>query len=207
MQIASQVVDIRHDQPRSSDQFFVDTNVWYWVAYTQASQGTGSFKPQYNQISNYANYLDEALKVNATLYKTALSFAELTHSIEKTQRDIFITQQGLASLSPKDYRYRYPLEHKNVVGEVEIAWGLMTMMSKTLALTVDDALVEASLLRLKTQSLDGYDLFMVELLIEHGISAVISDDRDFALVPNITLFTAQDKIIQAAKSQGKLLVR
>ncbi|MCU0499534.1 MAG: hypothetical protein MUF87_19465 [Anaerolineae bacterium] len=206
MQIAAQVVDIRRDQPRSSDQFFVDTNVWYWVAYTQASQGI-SFDPRYNQISNYTNYLDEALKVNATLYKTALSFAELTHSIEKTQCDIFINQQGLPPLTLKKYRYQYPMEQQKVFAEVEVAWTLITAMSKTLDLKVDDALVEASLSRLNTQPLDGYDLFMLELLTQNGISAVISDDRDFALVPNITLFTAHDKVIQAAKSEGKLLVR
>lgn len=35
--IQAQIVDIRKDSPRSEDIFLVDTNVWYWHAYTNAN--------------------------------------------------------------------------------------------------------------------------------------------------------------------------
>ena len=36
--IQANVVDIRKDLPKSNDVFLVDTNVWYWITYTRASQ-------------------------------------------------------------------------------------------------------------------------------------------------------------------------
>lgn len=70
---------------------------------------------------------------------------------------------------------------------------------------------DAALNRLKVQPLDGYDLFVIEglikaniLLIKANILQIITDDGDFATVPDLKLFTANRNVINSARAQGKL---
>lgn len=35
-QVRAHVVDLRNDTPRSTDRFYVDTNVWFWTTYSSA---------------------------------------------------------------------------------------------------------------------------------------------------------------------------
>jgi hypothetical protein len=35
--VQAEVIDLRFDTPQDDDMFLVDTKVWYWLTYTQAS--------------------------------------------------------------------------------------------------------------------------------------------------------------------------
>jgi hypothetical protein len=48
---------------------------------------------------------------------------------------------------------------------------------------------------------------MLEAIKNHGVVQVITDDGGFATVPGIQVFTANKNVINAARSQGKLLIR
>ncbi|MBF0537928.1 MAG: hypothetical protein HQL03_06710 [Nitrospirae bacterium] len=61
--------------------------------------------------------------------------------------------------------------------------------------------------RLDTEQLDGYDLFIIEAMSRASITKVITDDGDFATVAGIEVFTANDNVINAAQSQGRLTTR
>ncbi len=61
--------------------------------------------------------------------------------------------------------------------------------------------------RLKTQRVDGYDLFLLEAMKANGLINLITDDGDFVTVPDITMFTANRNAITQATAQGKILVR
>ncbi|MFV9689915.1 MAG: hypothetical protein ACNY01_02980 [Desulfobacteria bacterium] len=65
----------------------------------------------------------------------------------------------------------------------------------------------AALNRLQTEKLDGYDLFILESMKNHGVVQVITDDGDFATVSGIQVFTANRNVIAAAKNQAKLKIR
>jgi hypothetical protein len=56
---------------------------------------------------------------------------------------------------------------------------------------------------------DGYDLLILEAISRAGTGQiqVITDDMDYATVPNIQVFTSNGRVIQAAIAQGKLLYR
>lgn len=41
----------------------------------------------------------------------------------------------------------------------------------------------------------------------HGVVQVITDGGDFAAVPGIRVFTANHNVIQAARTQGRLVTR
>ncbi len=203
--ISAKVVDVTVDVPKSTDAFLIDSNIWYWVGYTKAS-----LSAKYNPYRDYSNYLNQSLSEASKLYKCTLSFAELAHSIERSEWEIFQqTPQGSAVHNKKDYRHNFPVERQKVVREIEFTWTLAESMTAglTLEINLNQAIISASVNRMKAQALDGYDLFMIEAAISSGISQIITDDADFGQVQGMTIFTANKRFIQEAKSQGRFVRR
>jgi hypothetical protein len=95
----------------------------------------------------------------------------------------------------------------NVVAEVESAWQQVEGLALPIDLIVNEEITNASLTRFKTQTLDGYDLLLLEAMsrAEAGQVKVITDDMDYAVVPDIQLFTNNDLVLQQAAAQGKLI--
>jgi hypothetical protein len=201
--IQADVIDIRNDSPRKSDIFLVDTNVWLWQTYTNASATAQAY-----QLNNYPNYLAQALGIKATLSYSVLTLAELASVIERIELDIYNRNNGL-SLKLKEYRHNYPTERANVVAEVQSAWSQVEAIAVSADLTINDDIARAALNRFQAQSVDGYDLLILEAISRAGTGQiqVITDDMDYATVPNIQVFTSNGRVIQAAIAQGKLLYR
>jgi len=197
--IQAEIVDITADTPKAEDVFLVDTNVWYWMTYPNAS----SYVP--SQLTDYPSYLNHALGSNSKIHHSGLSLAELAHLIEKTEREIY--ERAVCAIKPKEYRHNIPGEHSRVASEIQAAWGQVTSLADPLTVTIDATITSAALSRLQTEKVDGYDLFILESMKSHGVVQVITDDGDFATVPGIQVFTANRNVIQAAKAQGKLLAR
>lgn len=201
--VRARVVDIRGDTPKPTDAFLVDTNVWFWAAYARASLGLKP--PLAYQLLTYPSYLTKALTAKATLYRCGLCLAELTHLIEKTEREIYGAAHG--AISAKEYRHNFPAERANVVAEVRAAWAGAKGVSAPLAVNVDDPTTDAALVRFQTQLLDGYDLFLLEGIGTAGVTQVLTDDGDYCTAPGIQVFTANANVVAAAVSQGMLLTR
>ncbi len=201
--VQAEVVDISADAPRAEDVFLVDTNVWYWLTYSRASQSARP--PAYYQTSNYPNYTNAALGAGARIFQSGLSLAELTHLIEKAEREIYEATNG--QIGTKEYRHNLPAERAQVFAEVQAACGLVTTLAEPLTVTIDSPTATSALNRLQTEKVDGYDLFILESMRSHGVVQVITDDGDFATVPGIQVFTANCNVIQAARGQGRLITR
>ncbi len=194
------VIDVQRDNPKDTDKFLVDSNVWFWMAYPRA----GSTSYPY-QLDDYPQYIDLALAAESRVLHTGLSLAELSHLIEKTEREVYVRSHG--AMRPKEYRHNLPAQHSNVVSEVEAAWGLVKSLAEPMTATIDEPTADAALHRFKTQLVDGYDLFILEAMAANGVVQVITDDGDFATVPGIQVYTSNRNVIQAATSQGRLIVR
>lgn len=203
--IQAQIIDIKQDNPKQDDVFFIDTNVWYWFTYTRAS--LGDHPPKNYQIDDYPSYIKKALSARSKLYSCGLSLAELAHLIEKTELEIFAKASVFDKNKKKEFRHNYPTERANVVAEIQAAWGLVETMTQTIDIQINKLTTDDALSRLSTQILDGYDLFILESIMKAGIVKIITDDGDFSTVPNILVFTSNANVIQAAKVQGKLLKR
>ena len=201
--VQAEVVDIATDIPQAGDAFLVDTNVWYWLTYSRASQSARP--PAYYQISNYPNYTNTALSKGARIFQSGLSIAELTHLIEKAEREIYEAANG--QIGTKEYRHNLPAERAQVFAEVQAACGLVTTLAEPLTTTIDSPMTTAALSRMKTEKVDGYDLFILESMRSHGLVQVITDDGDFATDHGLQVFTANRNVVQAARIQGKLLTR
>ncbi|WP_213305918.1 PIN domain-containing protein [Paraburkholderia sacchari] len=203
--IAADVVDISVDQPTEKDTFLVDTNVWYWMTYTKASH-VGAKK---YQTIKYPQYTNDALNARARIYQSPMSLAELSHVIERSERDIY--NKALANpaleLGTKEFRHNCAPERHTVCSEIQAACIQVTALADPLTVTLDGDASDAFVSRVPTDSVDGYDLFILEAMQAHGVTQVVTDDGDFATIPGIRVFTANPTVIAAAKTQGRLVVR
>jgi len=209
--IRADVIDILKDTPRNTDIFLVDSNVWYWISYTRASQGL--IQPKRYQITDYPNYLKSALTNGSRIHWSGLSLAELSHLIEKNEREIYdmqLTQTiggQVATCGVKEYRHNFPAERSRVVLEVQSAWAQVKSLAQPLSVTVDEPTTNAAITRFQTQKVDGYDLFILETMATTGILKVITDDGDFATIPDIQVFTANHNVLKSARNKHKILLR
>lgn len=201
--IQADVIDIRFDKPRHQDSFFVDTNVWYWLTYTQASVAAKS-----SQVRVYPEYIKKIRSVNGRLARCNLVLAELAHIIESTEFKIFCNahKKDPDTYPKKKFRHNSPAERMDVIQEIESAWMQVEQLSVPVPVTIDDTAATTFIADLKTDKLDGYDLFYRDLLRKHMFS-ILTDDGDFATVPGISVFTANLQVIDAARKCGKLKMR
>jgi hypothetical protein len=199
--IRAEVVDIRQDQPRETDIFFVDTNAWYWLFYERAPDVAKRY-----QVMHYPPYLIAAMFKPAKLCYTGISLAELSHIIEATEREIFGRTHG--AINPKEYRHNLPDERAKVLAEIENVWrSIVIWASRSVDLLVSNTLTDTILNKQNELALDGYDLLMLEAMLSANLIQIITDAGDFATVPGIRVFTANEAVINAAREQGKLLKR
>lgn len=204
--VQAQVIDIRQSGSLP-EHLFVDTNVWYWFAYTRTSQAAQP--PASYQTRDYPNFLKAMLTKNKPLYHSGLQLAELAHLIETTELEAYNylrRKEGKEELFRKEFRHNLPSERGLVVFEVDGAWSQVKGVSTCIDCTVNKTMTAGALDRFSNQPLDGYDLFLVESLLRSGITtSVLTDDGDFATIPEITVYTANNGVIRAAKRAGTLI--
>lgn len=202
--VRAQIVDIRADTPKDSDFFLVDTNAWYWLFYSRASQTPNG--PQAYQLADYPAFLKAAISASAVLHCYGLTFAELAHNIEKAEREIYEAQSG-NPIKAKSFRHNYPNQRLKLVSLIADTWAGVLSVSSMLSLNMDNQFMQSALSLFPSTDLDGYDLFMAEAALKAGVTQIVTDDGDYATVQGLTVFTANQRVIQAAQMAGKLVVR
>lgn len=207
--VQAEVVDITTDTPKAGDTFLVDTNVWYWMTYSRASQRVRS--PAYYQTSNYPYYCNAALRAGARIFQSSLSLAELAHLIEQSEYEIFAQANPAIFPNPskfdKNFRHDRINEREQAISEIKAAWAQVVSLAEPLTSTIDLHITTNVLNRLQTEKVDGYDLFILESMRIHGVVQVITDDGDFSTVPGIQVFTANRNVLQTARAQGRSVTR
>lgn len=206
LNVRADVIDIKTDTPQQADIFLVDTNVWFLQTYTNASASSRS-APQ--RTLEYTRYLATARNSGATLAYSGLILSELANAIERTEFEIFKQRSKNPQLNKKEYRHNYPAERMKVVSEVQSAWSQVKSIAVPVNLKIDDETTDASLARFQAQALDAYDLMLLEAInrAEVGQVKVLTDDLDYAVVPDIQVFTRNYQAIQLATAQKKLVSR
>lgn len=201
--VRATVVDITQDRPHATDTFLLDTNVLYWSCYLTAEYA----QPAPYQRVSYLPYLDAARLVGATLKKSLLSLAELSHLIERDEYKIFKAATGQTP-TLKEYRHNYPDERARIAEEIETAWLSAELLTNYQTLSVPSS-ADASqcLTALKALAIDGYDVLIYETARQLSVHQIITDDADYGELPNLRIFTANNKLIDLARAQGKLVTR
>lgn len=203
--IRAQIVDIRADTPKDHDVFLVDTNAWYWLFYSRASQVPNG-GPQTSQLTEYPNYLKAAIGANARLHCYALTFSELAHNIENAEREIYAALAG-STIKPKAFRHDYPNQRLKLVTLINDTWENVLSVSTMLDLNLDMNFMKSALTLFPSAGLDGYDLFMAEAALNGSVTQILTDDGDYATIQGLTVFTANPRVINMAQAAGKLVTR
>jgi hypothetical protein len=198
--IKANIIDITKDRPVKGDRFLVDSCVWFWMTYPNASQSA-----IYYQTDIYPKYVNQALGVDCAIFRAEFSFAELAHQIEQTEHSIY--RKYVEELSIKDYRHNNPTERERIVDEIVMAWQQVQSMAKALTGFVDENFIASILEGIRLGQLDSYDLFILEVMKSNGIFQVITDDGDFSTIDGIQVFTANRNVIKSAEKLGKKIER
>jgi predicted nucleic acid-binding protein len=196
--------DIGHTTPKSADYYLVESNVWHCMTYSNAGHGEPDWRAAL--MAQYAAFVQGTVAGNGKVCCCGLSLAELSHTIEKTEREIHEASTG-TSIKAKEYRHNFAAQRTRVITEIQAAWAQVASLAEPLTVTIDSPTATAALNRLQTEKVDGYDLFILESMRNHGVVQVITDDGDFTTVPGIQVFTANRNVIQAARAQGRLIIR
>lgn len=202
--VQATVVDIRYDRPKRTDKFLVDTNAWYWLGYSEATNNLAPYRLKVAQ--QYIAYLNKTKKAKANLYWDGHSLIEMAHSIEAVERDEYSKATGVV-LSSKEYRHNIPSERAIVVREIDKTWTTVKGWGQPIESLVNDNTIVAITKRLKTEQVDGYDYLLLEAMAKVGITGIITDDIDFITVPGIIVFTGNPTALDLAYTQKKMFHR
>jgi len=197
--VRARVFNLRRCVPAPGDSYIVDTNVWYWTTYSRASlSGT---RPKYYQVNEYPAFITGCLRTGATLWASPLVLAELAHRIEISEWQIYSALNG--PMPMKEFRHNLPAERRRVVAEIEASWSQVCSMANVYSLTVDSTVCERTVARMPELPLDSYDILSLpgEASATSSVRGVISDDGDFCGVQGLTLFTANQTVLNAARQQ------
>jgi len=204
--IRSNVIDITKDNPKKTDCFLVDTNVWFWMTYTKASNIPPPNDPKPYQITLYPNYVSMALTSGSKLFRSGLNLSELSHIIEKAEWQIYKILNPTVKI--KEFRHNLNKERSITVNEIEVSWNLVKNMSEHRDISIDDTKCCNFIQMLKGVNIDGYDAFFtIQEQTQNPNFNIITDDGDFSTIPGINVFTANRRIINLARKKGKLVIR
>lgn len=227
LNVQAEVIDITTDTPQPNESFLVDTNVWLWQTYSRFSvphlarsdfarfsdpnpqRARNEAEKVQIKIGKYIPYIKKARIAGAKIFYSGLILAELAHLIEKTEYEIYKNKNRQPSLTLKQYRHTLPSERANVIAEVQSVWSQVEGLGISADFTINSEATQAFLARFQTQSLDGYDPFLLEA-IKYSVSGqiqVITHDMDYVTADNILVFTANGESLSEAQRLGKLLVR
>lgn len=203
--INADIVDIKNDSPKIEDKYIVDTNVWYWTAYTRAT--LGKKPPAKSSTLYYPSYIKKALQANSGLKCTSFSLAELAHLIECVEFEINSAKLKLHNTQRKEFRHNFPTERSNVVSEIKAAWNQVSKIAQSLEIITNDQTCKSMIQLLSSFPIDGYDSLIVEAMKLNNITCIITHDGDFASIKGITIFTCNELLIKQASSQNRLIIR
>ena len=83
-----------------------------------------------------------------------------------------------------------------MIEESELAWSQVEAMSVSIPVHLTSDFTHKVIEQIKSHKLDAYDACMVESLLAEGIALqIISDDADFSSVGDVTLFTANGRVL------------
>jgi predicted nucleic acid-binding protein len=196
--VEAKIIDIRRDKPYPQDVFLVDTNVWYFQFYSRVLSVARNY-----QVVEYTRYLGKLLGLSTLCY-SGLSLVELSHIIERQEHDFY--EQANGEIPMKEYR-QLAIERTKVLTEISDVWKDIQIWGNFIDVLIDKPLTDAAFADLQSLPLDGYDVILLEAMHKEGITQIITDDSDFASVPDIQVFTANERVITEARQQGKLLNR
>ena len=90
IKINADVIDLTSYNPTGCNSYFVDTNVWTWLAYCAGKQFPLDVRaPKDYQLLDYPKFLQDILDKGCKIYHSGLVLSELASVIESFEHKIF----------------------------------------------------------------------------------------------------------------------
>ena len=196
--VRADVVDISDDMPRSSDVFLVDTCAWR--EYTRPYS-------RYRKHA-YPNYLDRVSTCGSRILRCELSLSELTHTIRNFHLRKERQKSGKDTLQLKDFLLEIDGNYRHKINdEIRGAWDQVCELSESASVTIDTSYGKEALKLITRYCFDGYDSFIIQISQNQSATGIITNDKDFAVVEGICVFTANKTVLNEARACGKLVKR
>ncbi len=183
----SQLINIQQYHPHHSDKIFVDTNVWFWMTYAASNEIETENRPLRYQTLKYPELIEKILDSGANLYHSPLTLTELSNIIDRTECEIFNTENAHI-MSRKKFRDIDDSRNK-VIEEIKSAWHFVNGISTCIDTNLNKTLADKSLETFASCKLDAYDSFFVRIMQENGVDRILTDDRDFLTVNGLKIMT------------------
>lgn len=191
----AQVLDLSSNAAIRNEQYFVDTNVWYWMTYAASKDMDLLNKPTEIQARCYPQYIERAISDGAILCHCPLTFSELANIIENAELQIYREMTGNQHFEKKQFR-RIDAEREKVLNEIQIAWVSVNSMSTCLGINLNSNFVENAEALMCDHLLDPFDAYYVQLMRDNQIDYMVTDDHDFCTVNNQIIVTSNPKALK-----------
>ena len=183
-----QTVDVSTISP--DEIFAIDTNVLFWTHYSKASDPAliKSNKNRY-QVKEYPDFIAKLLQNGNKLVTTMLNITELFSVVERNEYNIYKIVNN-QKISKKDFRKlssersKYKSEIDNMVLQIQTSYD-----NQIKIIDVDEKLVSSFQGNICNNTCDVLDYAVIEYLKRNKIFNYISDDKDFAGIEGISLYT------------------
>lgn len=202
MKIRASVVDIRGDDPTSSDRLLVDSNVWIGLTDANPSPaGRAQWRP-------YERYIRETKQASAGLVVSPFTFPEICHYFEHEELRRHNARNSTIPPLPLKLFREDATRRSIVVAAIETSWLQVRALAKLVPTPATQACIDGAMKGLSGGDLiDGVDAMLVADLRRDGLTGIITDDRDFGSVDGIVVFTANEKLLRSAADAGRTVRR
>lgn len=195
----------------------VDANVLYFFFYDnfRGLYEAGNDGIPQNRAANYSKAIKRALRENVKLYTTHSVYGEVLATMEFSELEILRRtdpnlpgidkfQKEQCKSARYDYRAQVPAIRQRLIKLLAAAQQVIPMLPN---LKSPDYTLEESA-KAWAMSLSDYpDSVLVASSRFVALSHVLSDDCDIATHPDLTVYTANKRTVDAARIAGKLLNR
>lgn len=189
--MASNIIDINNIDIATIDKselFALDTNVLYWIHYSQASDPSLRVLPY--QVSKYPDFVSDLLDNGNCLITTVLNISELIHVVENSEHKIYKAMNH-SNIKKKDFR-KLLSERSKYKKELET---IMLQLKETYEdqikiVDIREEYINNYINNIENNSCDIFDYLIIDKLKKEGINNFITDDKDFITIDGINLFTA-----------------
>ncbi|MBR1865553.1 MAG: hypothetical protein IJ801_03510 [Lachnospiraceae bacterium] len=188
------IIDIRSIDVADIDTnetFAIDTNALVWTHYSKASDSRLNKHPY--QVVEYPNFINKLLQNGNMIVTTILNITELCGVVERNEYKIYKAVNHLNPFSIKDYRKlaaarsAYKKEIDTMIMEIESVYD-----NHVEEVALNEQVIDRYKKDICSNHCDIFDYAVIEYLKQKGIKNYISDDKDFASVDEINLFTTSE---------------
>lgn len=182
------VKDIRtFSSINNSRPYFVDTNALYWYTYPRYNLGRCNHDAQI-----YFDFLDNLVSAGNPLYTSIYNVTELLNIIEKKEHEIYQTIHP--EYSKKDLR-KMKAQRESLKQQMLVTLNNVSASFKVINFQFSMEKISDFICNLSSHRCDIFDYLVLDNCLKEGNLNIITDDNDFSSISGITLYTANESIL------------